>query len=84
MEVRHLPILPFLNTINFLPLSADDEEQITAHFVQVDIWSTGNYNSLVDQVKARMKDNGFRRTSEADLYEADTEIFHKALRFRLN
>jgi hypothetical protein len=50
----------------------------------VDIWSKGDYTSLVDQVKSKMKEIDFIRTSEVDLYEHDTEIYHKALRFRLN
>lgn len=63
---------------------ADDVEQITSYYIQVDIWSKENYTNLVESVKTRMYAAGFRRTTESDLYERDTEYFHKALRFRLN
>jgi hypothetical protein len=32
-------------------------------------------------VKQLMKEAGFRRTTETDLYEPDTKIYHKVLRF---
>jgi hypothetical protein len=60
---------------------ADNEEQQTASLVQVDIWSKSNYNSLVEQVKNKLKEIGFTRTAGADLYEEDTKIYHKAMRF---
>jgi hypothetical protein len=62
-------------------LYADDEEQATAHSIQVDIWSKGNYTELVEQVKAKLNELDFKRTSEIDLYEKDTKIYHKAIRF---
>ncbi|MGM7682656.1 hypothetical protein ACSVDA_10935 [Cytobacillus sp. Hm23] len=62
-------------------LHADDDEQKTVHYVQVDVWSDLNYMNLVDQVKEKLKNVGFRRTSEADLYERDTGIYHKVMRF---
>ncbi|MFS1511753.1 hypothetical protein VQL36_04850 [Chengkuizengella sp. SCS-71B] len=63
-------------------LNADDEEQRTAHFIQVDVWSNTDYTDIVSQVKQAMKSNGFTRTSEADLYEKETGIFHKVIRFK--
>ena len=60
---------------------ADDEEIITGHYVQIDIWSKGNYNRVVNEVKERMKKVGFRRRTEHEFYEKDTKIFHKVLRF---
>jgi hypothetical protein len=73
--------ITFFEYNQFSALNADDEEQQTAHFFQVDIWSKGDYTSLVDQVKELMTAAGFRRTTETDLYESDTKIFHKVLRF---
>lgn len=60
---------------------ADDEEIVTGHYIQVDVWSKGNYVDVVDEVKNRMKQAGFRRRLEHDLYENDTKIYHKVLRF---
>lgn len=62
-------------------LFADDEEVQTAYFLQVDVFSRGNYTTLVEQVKSRLKEIGFVRTNAVDLYERDTKIYHKAMRF---
>ena len=60
---------------------ADDIEQVTGFYVQVDVWSKDDYSSLIDQVKSNMKAAGFIRTTAQDLIEFDTLIFHKAMRF---
>jgi hypothetical protein len=62
-------------------LNADDEEQKTVHRIQVDVWSKGDYTSIVQQVKDLMNAAGFHRTTEIELYEPDTKIYHKVLRF---
>jgi hypothetical protein len=73
--------ITFFEYNQFSALNADDTEQQTSHFIQVDIWSNGDYTAIVDQVKQKMIDAGFKRTSEADLYENDVKIYHKAIRF---
>lgn len=60
---------------------ADDNEIITGQYVQVDIYSKGNYVPYVTQIKELLTSNGFRRTYETELYEDDTNYFHKVLRF---
>jgi len=60
---------------------SDDVEEITNHFIQLDVFHTGNYTSLVESVKASLKAIGFTRQSEQDLYEPDTKLYHKVLRF---
>lgn len=60
---------------------ADDEESLTGHYIQVDIWSKSDYTSHVTNVKQLMRDAEFNRLSEMDLYESDTFIYHKAIRF---
>jgi hypothetical protein len=73
--------ITFFEYNQFGALHADDEEQETALFYQVDVWSKGDYTAIVQQVKQLMKQAGFRRTFETELYEPDTQIFHKVLRF---
>ncbi|MCL9970351.1 hypothetical protein MX569_07025 [Anoxybacillus kestanbolensis] len=73
--------ITFFEYNQFSALNADDEEQQTAHFIQVDVWSKGDYTSIVQQVKERMIAAGFRRTSEVDLFEQETKTYHKAIRF---
>ena len=54
---------------------------MTGHYIQVDIWSNGDYTQLVSKVKELLISCGFKRLNEEDLYESDTEIYHKGIRF---
>ncbi|KMJ54993.1 hypothetical protein AB685_29580 [Bacillus sp. LL01] len=62
-------------------LEADDEEVSTVYYIQVDVYSPGNYLNLVNQVKQKMKQAGFKKNAETEMYENDTKLFHKVLRF---
>lgn len=62
-------------------LDADDTETQTKYSVQIDVWSKNDYTTLVKQVKESLTNQGFRRTSEAELFESDTKIYHKVIRF---
>lgn len=59
----------------------DDVEVMVGHYIQVDIWSKGDYTKLVSEVKVLLLKCGFKRLNEEDLYESDTEIYHKGIRF---
>lgn len=59
----------------------DDVEAMTGHYIQVDIWSKEDYTELVSKVKNLLINHGFKRLNEEDLYENDTEIYHKGIRF---
>jgi hypothetical protein len=60
---------------------ADDEEFITGHYVQIDVWSKTDYTDLVKTVHEKMLMAGFRKQSFYDFYEDDLKIYHKAMRF---
>lgn len=62
-------------------MNADNEEIITKHFFQMDVFSTGNYLQLVKDVKRLMKEEGFGRMFESETYDADMKMFRKILRF---
>lgn len=59
----------------------DDEELMTAHYIQVDVWSKTDYSECVNDMKAALAAKGFKRLNEADLYEPDTETYHKGMKF---
>ena len=59
----------------------DDNEAFTGHYIQVDLWSKTDYGTIADDIKRIMRESGFRRLDEADLYEPDTGIYHKGIRF---
>lgn len=50
----------------------DDGEAFTGHYIQVDVWSKSDYSTLVTGIKQALKNAGFKRLDEADLYEPDT------------
>lgn len=60
---------------------AENKEIATNYMVQVDIFSKGDYTDLEDKIKEKMSNAGFIRDTAADLYEEDTELYHKAMRF---
>lgn len=62
-------------------LWAENVEIATGYYVQVDIWSKTDYTSLAESVKTAMEAAGFKRTTARDLFEPDTRIYHKAIRF---
>lgn len=62
-------------------LDADDDELITRHSIQIDIWSKVDYTEVVKQVKEKLKTVGFKRAFETEFFETDTKIYHKVLRF---
>lgn len=59
----------------------DDEERLTAHYIQVDIWSKKDYTNIVKNIKGLLLKVGFTRLNEIDLYEEDEKIYHKGLKF---
>jgi uncharacterized protein YihD (DUF1040 family) len=59
----------------------EDEESLTAHYVQVDVWSKSDYTDLVGKLKKLLTSAGFKRLNEIDLYEDDAKIYHKGLKF---
>lgn len=62
-------------------LYAEGKEIATNYYIQVDIYSKGDYTALEDAIMAKMKGSGFERSGGADLYESDTFLYHKAMRF---
>ncbi|CUU45471.1 prohead protease [Clostridium beijerinckii] len=60
---------------------AENKEIATNYYVQVDIFSKTDYTNLENKIKEKMTNAGFMRSTSADLYENDTQLFHKAMRF---
>lgn len=59
----------------------EDEEVFTGHYIQVDVWSKDDYTVLAKSIKDLLQTVGFKRLDEADLYEKDTDLYHKGIRF---
>lgn len=67
------------------PLYADDQEEETAIYIQIDIFAKNEsrYLSLCEQLKQIMRQHKdfFKNGTSPDMYEKDTKLYHKAYRF---
>lgn len=63
---------------------SEDNEEITGHYIQVNIFSKTDYTSLVKDVKARLINVGFKRQNEYEIYENNTGFYNKIIRFKYN
>lgn len=59
----------------------DDEEASTKYTIMFHIYSTGDYDNYVKDMKQTLKLNGFRRITEAEDYDSETEYYTKAIKF---
>lgn len=73
--------ITFFNYLEQGEQYADNEEKATGYYIQLDVWSKNDYIELIEKVKDRMRAAGFIRTFAADIFEDDTKIYHKAMRF---
>ena len=60
---------------------ADNMETCIGHYIQVDVWSKEDYTFIVDSIVNEMTKSGFRKTTQTEMYENETQTYHKALRF---
>ena len=61
--------------------NADDQEQVTQYFIQVDVFSAGDYTNLVKQVYDLMTEAGFGRMFASETYDEEAGKFRKIYRF---
>jgi len=62
-------------------LMADDAELSTIYSIQLDIYGKGNIETLSSQVKTTLKEIGFIRTSEIEMFEVVTKTYRKNMSF---
>lgn len=62
-------------------MSADDVEIATKHFYQVDVFSKTDFTDLVNEVRNRLTDVGFRRMFESESYDEDMKMYRSIMRF---
>ena len=60
---------------------SEDEIEVEGYYFQIDIWSVEDYTELVTNTKELLEANDFKFIDQEDLYEKDTKIFHKGLRY---
>ena len=59
----------------------DEGEVETEYYLHVDVWSKGDYTSIVNKVKKKLSELGFNRISAYDDFEEDNKIYHKIIKF---
>lgn len=75
------PYITFFTYLDRGTLHSDDEEKITGYLIQIDIWSKTDYTDIEEKVHKAMTNSGFIKQRYYDLYEKDTKVYHKVMRF---
>lgn len=75
------PRITFFEVTNTDEDYADDTAISSDILIQIDIWNKSSTSAIAIEVDKTMKTLSFQRTYAVDLYESDTQIFHKAMRY---
>lgn len=78
--------ITYMETDKSNSFSGDNEILGYVDYYDFDIYSKGNYLSIIEEVKNKMKQAGFMwqpSRDSSDLYEDDTGYFHKTLCFAI-
>lgn len=74
----------YLQTDKDSALFADGELEGLVMYYDFDVYSKGNYNSIIENLINAMTENGWTyqpSRDSADLYETDTKFYHKTICF---
>lgn len=83
-EFLNLPVGSYFEMNNAGNLFADNQEIGSEIIFQIDLWGNSSLTSYALGVDSSMTSLDFTRISSLDLYEPDTKIYHKAMRYRLD
>jgi len=82
-DAKEFPRVTYYELDNHGSLYADDSEQASEIIIVVDIWHTAKTTQIAQAVDNVMAGLGFAREFASDLYEDDTKIYHKTVRYRI-
>lgn len=80
-NINKLPIVTYYELDNKTLLYEDDIELLSEITYAVDIWNKNSTTEIAKIVDSKMRSLGFKRISSVDLYETETKIHHKAMRY---
>ena len=82
-NLENKPAISYYEMDNSMSNKADDDEYSSNIAIQIDIWakSPSKCSELVIKVNKKMNELDFERTLATDLYEQETNIYHKTMRF---
>lgn len=75
------PHVTLWNLSHYIAAHSDDDEEVEAGMVQVNIWSGKDQVSLKNRIKKLMRRAGFKYVEGHDELETETRIFINAMRF---
>ena len=81
-EFTDLPIGSYFELSNLGNLYADDIEAGSEIIFQIDLWGKSSLSTLSQAVDDVMILQGWGRIFSQDMFEIDTKIMHKSLRYR--
>ena len=83
-DFLNLPVGTYFELDNIGNLYADDTEAGSEIVFQIDLWSKTSLSILAQGVDDVMTSLDFSRIAAPDLYEKDTKIYHKSMRYRID
>lgn len=75
--------ITYLTLLEVPEVESDDEIEILAYHIQIDIWSKDDDIKLKRKVRSALKKADFIFTENKDDFETDTKLYHKAMRFKI-
>ncbi|HBC94395.1 MAG TPA: hypothetical protein DCZ10_16220 [Pelotomaculum sp.] len=76
------PCITYYEQTNAPALRGDDREMTSESVMVIDVWSKGNTTAISQAVDNVMSGLHFVREFAGDLYENDTGVYHKSMRYR--
>jgi len=83
-DFLNLPVGSYFELDNTGNLYADDQEIGSEIIYQIDLWSKASLTAYALGVDSAMTSLDFSRIQSLDLFETDTRIFHKSMRYRID
>jgi hypothetical protein len=80
-DANEFPRITFFELNNVGDSYADDTELTSLIRIQVDVWSKGSTSAIAQEVARTMQSIGYSRDFSMDIFEQDTLVYHKAMRF---
>jgi hypothetical protein len=60
---------------------SEDDEELTGHYIQLNLFTKGDNTSLVQQTKELLNNSGFKRQNEYDLFDNETGFYNHVFRY---
>lgn len=83
-DFLNLPVGSYFELDNTGDLHADNQEIGSEIIYQIDLWGKSSLTNYTLGVDSAMTSLDFSRVQSLDLYETDSKIYHKSMRYRLD